>query len=84
MKLKKREFSDAELNMYFVHDNENYYLKNNGSEDSYDVEEGIENAEIFSLEEATEVVSLNLERNFELVKVKEIVDVATFEIHEQK
>lgn len=84
MKLSKRHFDDQALNEYFIRDNENYFLKHNGTENSLDVEEGVEDAQIFSLEDATDIISLNPDRDFELVRVKELINEDEYDLIESE
>lgn len=61
-------------------DDENFYVKE-GDEESYNVEEGVDDALVFTEEEALEVVLENPHR-FKLVKVSDILTKEEIEIRE--
>lgn len=83
MKLKKREFTQDDFeNLFVVHDSEYFFLKHNGSDDSFDVEEGIEGAQLFSFEEIREVIELNADREFTYSKLRSFAD-NMYELHEE-
>lgn len=84
MKLKKREFTQEELNLYVIHDDEKFFLKHNGSNDSFDVEEGIEGAQIFDHLEVREVIDLNEDRKFDFTRVGDLIDTEKYELHEEE
>lgn len=80
--MQQREFTEKDLNEFFLRDSEHYYLKDEGGVD-YEVKPEIEGAQIFSESLAMETINLNPERDFIMERVGDVLDVEQYEIEEQ-
>lgn len=53
-------------------EDENFFIKDRGEDDVYDVEEGIEDAESFTEEECKEIIEIN-EGRFKMIAVTDVI-----------
>lgn len=80
MKTQIREATEIDLNEFFIQDEDGFFLKEKNNPSQYEVEEGIEGAQMFSEIDALEVIENNLDRNFILIVVGSILDTNKYEI----
>lgn len=83
MKTINREATEKDMELFFLHDKDGFYLKEKFHPDVYPLEEGIEDAQMFTEAEAMEIINHNPDLDLCMQVVGEVFDINEYEIVEE-